>query len=359
MKFRISDVVRIVGGGTPKTSVPEYWGGNVPWISVKDIRNSHKYIESTEKCITQEGLKHSSATLLSKGDVVISARGTVGEIGMINKPMAFNQSCFGLSPNLSLVDPDYLYYQLKSIVHSLQKAANGSVFDTITSNIFDEIVVDLPDLNVQRKVASTLSQFDSTILLNNRINDNLLKQAEAIFRAAFDNSLDGERCISDYILPKRGKPLLSKDAVFGNVPVVAGGLEPATFHNAANTIPPVITISSSGANAGFVNLWNRPVWSSDSSFIDQTMTDIVYFWYLVLKIKQDEIYGAQTGSAQPHIYPQTIGALPIGDLNLQKAGELNGFLAPFFERIAFNDLENEKLARARDCVLPRLLNCDL
>ena len=89
------------------------------------------------------------------------------------------------------------------------------------------------------------------------------------------------------------------------------------------------------------------------------MTDIVYFWYLALKIKQDEIYGAQTGSAQPHIYPQTIGALPIGDLNLQRAGELNGFLAPFFERIAFNDLENEKLARARDCVLPRLLNGDL
>ena len=70
--------------------------------------------------------------------------------------------------------------------------------------------------------------------------------------------------------------------MFVNVPVVAGGLEPSTYHNTANTKAPVLAISASGANAGFVSLWNIPIWSSDSSFIDSSITDDVYFWYVLL-----------------------------------------------------------------------------
>ena len=191
------------------------------------------------------------------------------------------------------------------------------------------------------------------------LNDNLLKQSEAIFEDAFAGSMYGDKKISDFILPKRGTPLLSKDAIVGDVPVVAGGLEPATFHNVANTVAPVITISASGANAGFVRLWNVPVWSSDSSFIDKTMTDNVYFWYLVLKTRQDEIYGAQTGSAQPHVYPQNVGSLPIGELDQVKAKEVNAVLTPLFEKIGENELENQRLASLRDSLLPRLLNGEI
>ena len=171
--------------------------------------------------------------------------------------------------------------------------------------------------------------------------------------------MHGDKKISDFILPKRGKPLLSKDAIAGDVPVVAGGLEPASFHNVANTVAPVITISASGANAGFVRLWNIPVWSSDSSFIDKTMTDIVYFWYLVLKTRQDEIYGTQTGSAQPHVYPQNVGSLLIDELDQVKAKEVNSLLTPLFEKIGENELENQRLASLRDLLLPRLLNGEI
>ena len=73
----------------------------------------------------------------------------------------------------------------------------------------------------------------------------------------------------------------------GNVPVIAGGLEPSIYHNVANTIAPVVTISSSGANAGFVNIWGVPVWSSDSSYIDSEMSRYVYFWYAYLKGHQN------------------------------------------------------------------------
>lgn len=93
----------------------------------------------------------------------------------------------------------------------------------------------------------------------------------------------GEKKIGDYITTSRGKNLLSKDAISGEVPVVAGGLSPSTYHSEANTIGPVLTISASGVNAGYLGLWNQSVWSSDSSYIDSRMTAHVYFWYIMLK----------------------------------------------------------------------------
>ena len=116
------------------------------------------------------------------------------------------------------------------------------------------------------------------IILSFLINDNLQQQTQLIFDYIFQD-LSGSKHVGDFIIPQRGTALSSKDTVLGDVPVVAGGLEPSTYHNIANTLAPVITISSSGANAGFVNLWGIPVWSSDSSYIDSSMTPYVYFWY--------------------------------------------------------------------------------
>ncbi|MBR2556827.1 MAG: restriction endonuclease subunit S, partial [Methanobrevibacter sp.] len=91
-----SELVDIIGGGTPKTSVEEYWNGNIPWISIKDFNNGQKYVLTTEKTITELGLNNSSTKILEKEDIIISARGTVGEVAMIKYEMAFNQSCYGL-----------------------------------------------------------------------------------------------------------------------------------------------------------------------------------------------------------------------------------------------------------------------
>ena len=141
------------------------------------------------------------------------------------------------------------------------------------------------------------------------INDYLEQQALLIFSHMFQNISYGLNYVGDYITPKRGKALLSKDAIPGCVPVIAGGLVPATYHNMANTVAPVLTISGSGANAGYVNIWHDPVWSSDSSYIDYKMTPNVYFWYAFLKLRQQDIFDIQTGSAQPHIYPKHIAEL--------------------------------------------------
>ena len=175
----------------------------------------------------------------------------------------------------------------------------------------------------------------------------------------FPNILNGKNTIGNIMIPKRGKGLLSKNAIFGNVPVVAGGLEPSTYHNVANTVAPVLTISASGANAGYVRLWNIPIWSSDSSFIDSSMTDDVYFWYVLLKKRQKEIYDAQTGSAQPHIYPQHIATMPIGDLKFDDVHNYTATVTPIFETIGHNKNENIRLATTRDTLLPRLMSGEL
>lgn len=136
LKTALIDIVELIGGGTPKTSKAEYWGGNINWLSVKDFNNENRYVYSTEKTITEEGLNNSSTKLLKKDDIIISARGTVGELAMITFPMAFNQSCYGIRAKEG-IDSIFLYYLIKNSVRKLKAITHGSVFDTITRDTED------------------------------------------------------------------------------------------------------------------------------------------------------------------------------------------------------------------------------
>lgn len=255
------------------------------------------------------------------------------------------------------VDIDYIYYFLKNA--GLNRRHIGTSQPLLTQEILNSISIYLPSLPTQKKIAAILSALDEKIAINRAINDNLEQQAFALFDRLFPRTIDGSQTIGDYIIPKRGRNLLSKDAVYGAVPVVAGGLEPSTYHNVANTKAPVLTISASGANAGFINLWLNPVWSSDSSYIDYSMTPNVFFWYILLKGRQTEIFDAQTGSAQPHIYPQHIAAMPIGDLNQESVSQFTTQVAPLFELIGANKDENERLRNIRDTLLPKLMSGEI
>ena len=174
MKYKLSEIMEVIGGGTPKTSNPNYWNGDIPWLSVKDFGNDKKYVYETEKYITKLGLMSSSTKLLDKGDIIISARGTVGEIAIIPYPMAFNQSCYGLRAKKEIIDESFLYYLLKHNIRILKKNTHGSVFDTITKDKFNEIEVDVPALECQKKIAFLLSDYDEKIELNDKINNNLV-----------------------------------------------------------------------------------------------------------------------------------------------------------------------------------------
>ena len=206
-EYRYTDLATIIGGGTPKTSVPEYWSGEIPWLSVKDFVSVTKYVYDTEKHISELGLLNSSTKLLEKNDIVISARGTVGAMAMIPDPMCFNQSCFGLRGN-NIVDKNFLYYLTRTKVDELRKTAHGSVFDTITRETFDNLRCLVPPLQTQQKIGNILSSLDSKIELNKQINDNLEEQTQALFKSWF---VDFE--------PFLREEFFKSDSLFGDIPV--------------------------------------------------------------------------------------------------------------------------------------------
>ena len=181
----LDEVVDIFGGGTPKTSASEYWGGDIPWLSVKDFNDDTRVVYHTEKSITSLGLMNSAARVLDEGDVVISARGTVGEVTQLGRPMAFNQSCYGLRGKRGQLDNTYLYYLLRHKVRDFNQRSHGSVFSTITRDTFRGIHVLLPEVDEQTAIAATLSCLDDKIELNNRMNKTLEEMAQALFKSWF------------------------------------------------------------------------------------------------------------------------------------------------------------------------------
>ena len=295
-----------------------------------------------------------------------------------DKPFWTVDTMFWTIINEDMANPLFVYYSIcKKDFASLNV---GSAVPSLTVPVIEDIDIQLPSKETQNRIVTILKSLDDKIAVNRRINDNfyiaffevmliwlvtslendnLEQQAIAIFDMMFPAVVSGEDVIGSVITPKRGKGLLSKDAVKGNIPVVAGGLEPATYHNESNTVAPVVTISASGANAGFVNLWQIPVWSSDSSFIDASMTKNVYFWYVMLKKRQKEIFDAQTGSAQPHIYPKHIAEMPLGIFEQTDVEKFTEIVTPMFEIRGRNLKESERLASIRDTLLPKLMSGEL
>ena len=140
----LSSVCTLVGGGTPKRSESAYWGGNVPWYSVKDAPSDGEiWVINTSERITDHGLANCAARLVPKGCTIISARGTVGKLAMAGNAMAFNQSCYGLLPGDGK-SFGYLRLLLQAAVAQLQQRTHGSVFDTITRATFDGLIVAKP-----------------------------------------------------------------------------------------------------------------------------------------------------------------------------------------------------------------------
>jgi type I restriction enzyme, S subunit len=160
------EAIELVGGGKPKTAFPEYWDGNVPWLSGGDIASNHKsFVLNAEKQITELGLNNSSAKLLPKCATIISARGTVGKYCILARPMAFSQSNYGVLPRT----PNcffYTYLLINHVVEELQSSAYGSVFDTITTNTFRDIKLPLPPATIILNFESQIGAYFNKIILN-------------------------------------------------------------------------------------------------------------------------------------------------------------------------------------------------
>lgn len=166
--------------------------------------------------------------------------------------------------------------------------------------------------------------------------------------------LDGT--VGDIALFKRGKTITKAQIHKGIVPVVAGGLEPAYYHNVANTVAPVITISGSGANAGFARLYNVDVFASDCSFVDSQTTPYLFWVYCFIKDSKAKLDSLQKGAAQPHVYAKDINALKIYIPTDDILDRFCKVVAPYFGKIKNLQRQNDLLLQARDRLLPRLMS---
>ena len=174
-----TEIIQILGGGTPKTSESSYWNGNVPFFTPKDV--GLPYTLTTEKTITEEGLAHCNSGLYPINTVFVTARGTVGKVGLSGVPMAMNQSCY------ALVGKDthqlLVYFYTLEAVARLKHKASGAVFDAITTRDFEsEIIMKLSDDDAKA----------------------FLDVAEPIYQAVLSNSIENLRlaALRDSLLPK-------------------------------------------------------------------------------------------------------------------------------------------------------------
>jgi type I restriction enzyme S subunit len=178
----LSSIIDIISGGTPKTTISEYWNGDIGWLSVTDFNDDSRFVYSTEKTITEKGVNESNTKFLNVGDIIISARGTVGALAQIGTPLCFNQSCFGLRGKKGIANNDYLYYSLKNYVNNIKKRSQGSVFDTINLASFDLMELDIhKEISTQKAIAKVLSDLDAKIELNNKINQELEAMAKTLY----------------------------------------------------------------------------------------------------------------------------------------------------------------------------------
>lgn len=184
----VLDIFTLVGGGTPKTSVAEYWTDEIPWISGGDISAAHQgYLYSTEKSISLAGLQNSSAKLLPKNSTVISARGTVGKYALLARDMAFSQSNYGIVSKIGNY-PFFIYLLVGFIVDDLLTAAYGSVFDTITTRTFESVNLKFPSLNSIEKFNEEISP----IFSKKEMNTQQIKTLETLRDTLLPKLMSGE-----------------------------------------------------------------------------------------------------------------------------------------------------------------------
>ena len=237
-----------------------------------------------------------------------------------NTPVVFDSHVIRFKTNKNQVVPMFLYLQCISPKARRFFIANAktATMTTIDQTIMGKCIIDLPPLPEQRRIAEVLSDTDALITAVER----LIAKKRAIKQGAMQELLTGKRRLprfeGEWIITTlgeccpnlcKGQLITESERVEGNIPVVAGGKNAAYYHSTYNRSANTITISASGANAGFVNFWTCRIFASDCSTIEESPDYSVRFVYYWLLDKQNAIYELQTGGAQPHVQPPDLAPL--------------------------------------------------
>ena len=186
---RLSEIGDIYSGGTPSTAKPEYWDGDINWVTPTDITKQDSiYIESTARLVSTDGIKNSSAKLLPKGTLLVCTRATIGEMAIASHEMSTNQGFKNIVPN-EKTNIEFVYYLLNFYKHKLISKASGSTFLELSKSAFEGMHFHIPDYQEQKKIAAVLLNADREIdVLQQQLSD--LKQEK---KALMQQLLTGKR----------------------------------------------------------------------------------------------------------------------------------------------------------------------
>ena len=385
-KGKLGDYIDILSGFAFKTK--DFADNGVPIIKIKNICPPYVSLEDVTY-VSREIAEKQSKFKLSYDDVLIAMTGShinqwtsvVGRVARVKytDTTLLNQRVGKISiKNNVEADINYIYYFLsqdKVKIELATKAGGAANQANISPAHIKELEFPCPNIETQIKIGAVLRAYDDLIENNQKQIKLLEEAAQRLYKEWFvDLRFPGyenievvngvpegwkKGVLGDIALFKRGKTITKSQVCKGKVPVVAGGLEPAYYHNKANTVAPVITVSGSGANAGFSRLYNIDVFASDCSFVDSEITPYVYFVYCFLKDIKEHIQSLQKGAAQPHVYAKDINALKLiipTELKLKNYCEL---IKPFFEKIKTLQKQIEISLQARERLLPKLMSGEL
>ena len=362
----------------------KYFGKGYPFLTFSTVFNNY-FIPDTIVDLVQSTEKEQESYSIKRGDVFVTRTSeTSDELGMSCVALkdypkaAYNGFTKRMRPLFpEKIFPEYIgyYMRMPSFRGCFQAFSTMTTRASLKNEDLLSLKIALPPLEIQVRIAGILRAYDK-LIENNQKQIRLLEEAaQRLYKEWFvdlrfpgyenipiiDGVPEGWKIgtLGEIATFKRGKTITKAQIKVGNVPVVAGGLEPAYYHNQSNTVAPVITVSGSGANAGFARLYNTDVFASDCSFADIETTPYIYFTYCFLKDNRSKLDTLQKGSAQPHVYAKDINSLELLIPNEMNLKQFIAMVSPYFKKVSTLQKQIESLKEARDRLLPKLMNGEL
>lgn len=350
----------------------EFFGFGTPIINFTDVFNNPQMYQSTIKGLVSVSSKDIKSCNAHKGDVFFTRTSeTPEEVGMSSVLLdeldsaVFSGFVLRARPKTDLLNSEYSGLCLRSntIRQQIIKSATYTTRALTSGAKLSDVLLPLPTLDEQRKIAKALSDIDGLIdslskLIDKKKNIKIGTMQQLLTGekrlAGFSEEWE-EHEIGEVVKIVKGQSLQSKDFINGSVPVVAGGQSYAGYHNVANHTDICVTISASGAYAGYVWLHDYPIFASDCSVIEGNEDMNIRFLYYVLKLNQDVIYKAQTGGAQPHIHPRDISPIKLSIPSIDEQAAIATVLTDMDTEIASLEAKKEKFELIKKGMMQELL----
>ena len=289
----VKDEFKLSMGKTPARNNPECWdNGTHKWVSISDMSSYTRYTGDTSEYITDYAIADSGIKAVPKGTIIMSFKLSIGRTAITSEDLYTNEAIMAFAGfDEKKFNIDFLHFLIanKNWLLGAKQAVKGQ---TLNKESIGNAKIIIPPIEAQEEFASIYNQADKSEFVGCK------SQFIEMFKG------DNQVPLGDICNIEKGATITRNDVLPGEVPVVAGGQEPSCYHNVANREAGAITVSASGAYAGYINFWNCPIFASDCNTIiskDDEKTDQT-FVYFGLRAMQKQIYGLQKGGAQPHVY---------------------------------------------------------